>query len=168
MSPQDSADVFVRGRGFVTEFVADSEVVPNPRHLPAQFTFALGFLLRYTRRYRHWGILALGALINIACTLWVLGLAFRYQTVDVGSSMQTPVFVLLFLAPVYVPLALLTGWLHTAASINPITLILDAARGFISGEPDQVLYAFAASLVIAGLGWLWAMRQMKRAERGAA
>ena len=97
---------------------------------------------------------------------WTLGLAFRYQSVDIGSFMQTPVFVLLFLAPVYVPLALLTGWLHGAASVNPITLILDASRGFITGEPDKVLYAFAASLAIAGLGWLWAMRQMRRAERG--
>lgn len=114
------------------------------------------------------GIVALGALVNIACSLWTLGLAFRYQSVDIGSFMQTPVFVLLFLAPVYVPLALLTGWLHAAASINPITLILDASRGFITGEPDKVLYAFAASLAIAGLGWLWAMRQMQRAERGAA
>ena len=113
------------------------------------------------------GILALGALINITCSLWTIGLAFRYQSVDIGSFMQTPVFVLLFLAPVYVPLALLTGWLHAAASVNPITLILDASRGFISGEPDKVLYAFAASLAIAGLGWIWAMRQMKRAERGA-
>ena len=92
------------------------------------------------------GIIALGALVNIACSLWTLGLAFRYQSVDIGSFMQTPVFVLLFLAPVYVPLALLTGWLHGAASINPITLILDASRGFITGEPDEVLYAFAASL----------------------
>ena len=88
--------------------------------------------------------------MNIACSLWTLGLAFRYQSVDIGSFMQTPVFVLLFLAPVYVPLALLTGWLHGAASINPVTLILDASRGFITGEPDKVLYAFAASLAIAG------------------
>ena len=104
--------------------------------------------------------------LNIACSLWTIGLAFRYQSVDIGSFMQTPVFVLLFLAPVYVPLALLTGWLKGAASINPVTLIIDAGRGFISGDPTKVLYAFAASLAIAGLMWIWATRQMRRAEAG--
>ena len=64
------------------------------------------------RRSTSPGSSALGALINIACSLWTIGLAFRYQSVDIGSFMQTPVFVLLFLAPVYVPLALLTGWLQ--------------------------------------------------------
>jgi ABC-type multidrug transport system permease subunit len=113
------------------------------------------------------GLIALGALMNIACTLWTTGLAFRYQTVDIGSSMQTPVFVLLFLAPVYVPLALLTGWLKGAASINPVTLIVDAGRGFIAGEPDKVLYAFLVSFALAGLMWAWAAMQMRRAERGA-
>ena len=52
-------------------------------------------------------LLLLGALVNVACTLWVAGLAFHFKSVSIGSFMQTPVFVLLFLAPVYVPLGLL-------------------------------------------------------------
>ena len=114
------------------------------------------------------GIIALGAIINVACTLWVVGLAFRYQTVDIGSSMQTPIFVLLFLAPVYVPLALLTGWLHTAATINPVTPIVNAARGFIAGDPEQVLLSFAIALGLVALTALWALLQLKRALRGPA
>jgi ABC-2 type transport system permease protein len=111
------------------------------------------------------GIVALGALINVACTLWVVGLAFRYQTVDIGSSMQTPVFVLLFLAPVYVPLSLLTGWLNTAASINPVTPIVNAARGFIAGEPDQVALSFAIAFGLIALTAIWAFSQLRRALR---
>jgi ABC-2 type transport system permease protein len=114
------------------------------------------------------GLVGLGALMAVICSLWTIGLAFRFQTVDIGSFMQTPVFILLFLAPVYVPIALLSGWLKGAASINPVTLIIDAGRGFISGDPAQVLYAYAASLAIAGLMWIWATRQMRRAERGSA
>ncbi len=114
------------------------------------------------------GLVGLGALIAVICSLWTIGLAFRFQTVDIGSFMQTPVFILLFLAPVYVPIALLSGWLKGAASINPVTLIIDAGRGFISGEPTKVLYAYAASLGIAALAWVWAARQMRRAERGTA
>ena len=97
------------------------------------------------------GLIGLGALMAVICSLWTIGLAFRFQTVDIGSFMQTPVFILLFLAPVYVPIALLSGWLKGAASINPVTLIIDAGRGFISGDPTKVLYAYAASLAIAGL-----------------
>ena len=52
-------------------------------------------------------LLLLGALVNVACTLWVAGLAFHFKSVSIGSFMQTPVFVLLFLAPVYVPIGLL-------------------------------------------------------------
>ncbi len=40
--------------------------------------------------------------------------------------MQTPIFILLFLAPVYVPLHLLQGWIHGVARFNPITYILVA------------------------------------------
>ena len=49
--------------------------------------------------------------------------------------MQMPVFLILFLAPVYVPLDLLAGWLHTVASANPFTPLIETGRDFISGSP---------------------------------
>ena len=48
-----------------------------------------------------------------------------------------PVFVLLFLAPVYVPLTLLTGWIHTVAALNPVTAVLEGrprAAGGLAGQ----------------------------------
>ena len=42
--------------------------------------------------------------------------------------MQTPVFMIIFLAPVYVPIDLLHGWVESAAHVNPITPIVEAAR----------------------------------------
>ena len=59
--------------------------------------------------------------------------------------MQTPVFLILFLAPVYVPLALLKGWIHAVASVNPATALLDAGRGLISGGPGDVALGFACA-----------------------
>jgi len=76
--------------------------------------------------------------------------------------------VLLFLAPVYVPLALLTGWLKIAASANPITAILDASRGFISGEQTKVALAFGLAALLTLLMALWAALQLRRAQRGLA
>ena len=78
--------------------------------------------------------------------------------------MQMPVFLLLFFAPVYVPLALLRGWIHGVASVNPITPLLEAGRGFISGQPELALAAFAITVgLIAGFG-LWAVRGLRSAE----
>ena len=62
--------------------------------------------------------------------------------------MQTPVFLILFLAPVYVPLDLLSGWIHAVASVNPATALLKAGRGLISGEPGDVALGFACAV-----GW---------------
>ena len=39
------------------------------------------------------------------------------------------VFLLLFFAPVYVPLDLLRGWIHACARVNPVTYFLEAGRG---------------------------------------
>ena len=78
--------------------------------------------------------------------------------------MQMPVFLLLFFAPVYVPLNLLEGWIHGVASVNPITPLLEAGRGFISGRPELTLVAFAiAAGLIAGFA-AWAVRGLRRAE----
>jgi ABC-2 type transport system permease protein len=78
--------------------------------------------------------------------------------------MQIPVFLTLFLAPVYVPLPLLTGWIHAVASVNPVTAIVDAGRGFISGTAVDVALGFGAAAGLAVLFALWALRGLRRAE----
>src|SRR5207249_9148993 len=95
------------------------------------------------------GLYALGLLINLAGTLWATGVAMRIRSQQAGPVMQMPVFLALFFAPVYVPLDLLRGWIHGVASINPLTPVLEAARGLVSGEPTNTLIAFvvAAALV---------------------
>jgi ABC-2 type transport system permease protein len=43
------------------------------------------------------------------------------------------VFVpLVFIAPTFVPITLLDGWLKTAAGLNPITYVLQAMRTLLS------------------------------------
>jgi ABC-2 type transport system permease protein len=112
------------------------------------------------------GLLGLGLLTNLMGTLWGTGIALRFQTLQAAPLMQTPIFITLFLAPVYVPLHVLKGWIHGVASINPLTALLGAGRGFISGIPhgSGLAYACAAGMV-AALS-LWAVRGLRRAERG--
>jgi ABC-2 type transport system permease protein len=107
---------------------------------------------------------ALALLVNVAATLWAAGVALRVRSIQGGPLMQFPVFLILFLAPVYVPLDLLSGWIHTIASINPITALLEAGRGFISGDPVLVGAAFAIALALSFLFSLWARGGLRSAE----
>jgi ABC-2 type transport system permease protein len=110
------------------------------------------------------GLYLLGLLINFAAVLWAAGVAMRLRTMQAGPVMQMPVFLALFFAPVYVPLALLQGWIHAVATINPLTRVLEAGRGFISGNPTEVAVAFAVSLALAALFFAWAVRGLRSAE----
>ena len=91
------------------------------------------------------GLYGLAMLLVLVGYGWAAGVAFRFRTIQAGPLMQTPVFLILFLAPVYVPLGLLKGWIHAVASVNPATAFLDAGRGLISGVHDHTGLAFACA-----------------------
>ena len=110
------------------------------------------------------GLLGLALLVNVAAVLWGMGVSFRARTLQAGPFMQIPIFTALFLAPVYVPLDLLKGWLHAVASLNPVTALLTAGRGFVSGQPADVAVAFAAGAALALVPSVWAMRGLRKAE----
>lgn len=110
------------------------------------------------------GLYGLAVLVNLAAMLWAAGVAMRVRSIQGGPLMQFPTFLILFLAPVYVPLALLSGWIHAVASVNPVTALLTTGRGFISGEATQVALAFAIAVVLPVLFALWARGGLKRAE----
>jgi ABC-type multidrug transport system permease subunit len=110
------------------------------------------------------GLYGLGFILNVAALLWACGVAMRFRTMQAGPVMQLPVFLVLFFAPVYVPLSLLQGWIHGVATVNPLTRVIESGRGFIAGEPTEVGLAFGAALALA-LGFsLWALRGLRKAE----
>jgi ABC-2 type transport system permease protein len=112
------------------------------------------------------GLAALGVLANIMAVMFGAGLAMRAKTIQIAPLMQMPVFLILFLAPVYVPLDLLEGWISTLANLNPATAILEAARGFMAGRPDHGALAFACgAAMVLGLV-VFALRGLRRAEAG--
>ena len=113
------------------------------------------------------GLYTLALLVNAAATLFGSGVAMRMRTMQAAPLMQIPVFLLLFLAPVWLPYDLITGWVHAAASVNPMTLILETERGFIAGDPVRVLIAFAVAAALVGVGLIWARGGLRSAERAA-
>jgi ABC-2 type transport system permease protein len=110
------------------------------------------------------GLFGLALILNLAATLWACGVAMRVRSIQGGPLIQLPVFLVLFVAPVYVPLDLLSGWIHTAASVNPATLLLEAGRGLISGEVTLLVPAFAVAIGLVAVFALWARGGLRSAE----
>jgi ABC-2 type transporter len=110
------------------------------------------------------GLYVLGFFLSIVGTLWSAGVAMRLRTQQAFPVIQMPVFILLFFAPVYVPLALLDGWLHAVARVNPITPLLEEGRGLISGSPDKTLLTLAILAALLAFFAVWAIRGLWRAE----
>jgi ABC-2 type transport system permease protein len=111
------------------------------------------------------GLYTLALLVNAAALLFGSGVAMRLRTMQAGPAMQVPAFLFLFLSPVWVPYDLLVGWVHAAATVNPITLVLEAGRGFIAGDPTEVVPAFAVTLGLGAVTLLWARGGLRSAER---
>ncbi len=98
---------------------------------------------------------------------WGSALALRFKSQSAAPLMQSGMMLLVLFTPAYAPLALLQGWLHTIASVNPVTEVVEAARqGFVGSvtwsNTWPGLLALAALLAILGG---FALREMRRANR---
>jgi ABC-type multidrug transport system permease subunit len=110
------------------------------------------------------GLYALAVLVNVSALLWACGIAMRFRSMQAGPIMQTPVFLVLFLAPVYVPLSLLRGWIHAVATVNPVTRLLEACRSLLAGSPVEVGIAFGVGFGMIAVFALWSLTGLRRAE----
>jgi len=102
--------------------------------------------------------------VNVVALLFSCGIALRLRTLQAGPLMQFPVFILLFLTPVYVPQALLAGWVAEVARANPLTLILNTNRDLLAGASAELLAAYGVAFGLVALLTLWAVSGMRRAE----
>jgi ABC-2 type transport system permease protein len=111
------------------------------------------------------GLIVLAYFVNLVAGMWAGGIAFRARTIQAGPFMQMPVFIVLFLAPVYVPLTLLKGWVSAAAHANPFTPLVETGRDLIAGQAADALLAYGIVMSLLFLfGW-WAVRGVRSAER---
>jgi ABC-2 type transport system permease protein len=111
------------------------------------------------------GLYGLVLLVTLATTLWSLAIALFVRSFKAAPGMALPVFLSLFLTPVFVPLANLTGWLHTVARYNPLTRVVEAGRGFISGHPTDVASSFIAAGALTAAFVVLAVRGVRSAEK---
>ena len=110
------------------------------------------------------GAAALAILVNLAAVAFGTGVALHLPIASAGPLMQAPVLVVLFLAPVYVPLGLLEGWVHAVATWNPMTAVLGAVRDSFAGDGgDLVPVAAIGAAAVAALA-LWSWRGLARLD----
>jgi ABC-2 type transport system permease protein len=114
------------------------------------------------------GLYGLALLVNLCGFFWSGGLAMRFRTIQAAPLMQMPVFLVLFFAPVYVPLELLEGWIEAVAALNPLTYLLETGRGFVAGDAPHVLGAFAIAIGMGVFFWTWAFLGLRNAEAAGA
>ena len=94
------------------------------------------------------GLYALALLINVAALLWAAGVAMRFRTMQAGPVMQMPVFLVLFFAPVYVPLGAAERLDPDGRDREPAHLrARGGARACSRGDEVHVALAFALALV---------------------
>ena len=110
------------------------------------------------------GLIVLALLVNLTATMWAAGVAMRLRTIQAGPAMQMPVFILLFLAPVYVPLSLLSGWVKAVAQVNPFTALVEGGRDLISGGDVRTWLVYGVALALLAAFAVWGVRGLRRAE----
>lgn len=98
---------------------------------------------------------ALALLVTLVASLWGAGFALRARTTQAGPAISMPLFLALMLSPAFAPRPLLGDWMKSVADYNPMTAIIESARGLISGHPDETLlaYAIAAGLIVFFSAW---------------
>jgi ABC-2 type transport system permease protein len=111
------------------------------------------------------GLIGLALLFALAIIFWSLGFVFRVQSIQAAPLLQTPVLMLMFALPVYVPRPLLADWVESVANVNPLTPILEAGRGLIIGDPVRVPLAFGIAVALVAALGVWAVTGLLVAQQ---
>ena len=110
------------------------------------------------------GMYGLAAIINVTGLLFAAGVALRFRNLQATPLMQVPVFLFLFLAPVYVPRELLGGWVHAVAPFNPATHVMETVRDLLAGQGAQYLATLGVVAALLAVVFVFAIRGLRSAE----
>jgi ABC-2 type transport system permease protein len=134
--------------------------------IPATLVFAIALLLGAGFPGVDGVLIAALMVASMAAVAacWGSTLALHFKSQSAAPLMQAGMMALIFLTPAYAPLALLQGWLHSVATVNPVTQVVDATRqGFVGtvswAETWPGLLALAGLLLLLGA---LALREMRR------
>jgi ABC-2 type transport system permease protein len=134
--------------------------------IPATFVFLIALVIGAGFPGVDGLLIAYAAVVTMAAVAacWGCMLALHFKSQSAAPLMQAGMLAFIFLTPAYAPLALLQGWLHEVARLNPMTAIVEMARqGFVGsvGWSDTWPGILALAGLLAVLGSL-ALREMRR------
>lgn len=131
----------------------------------------MGLLLGLESATGVWGILGVlgfSLLLGVGFSGFTVGIALMSGSAAATSGASFAFFPLSFLTATFVPLELLSGWIKTAATYNPITYILNAMRALLLNEnpSSEVLLNGLLACAVLGIGLfafaLWSLRVRTR------
>ncbi|GGO69275.1 ABC transporter permease [Nocardioides deserti] len=103
------------------------------------------------------GVVAAVALLVLFCValtwVWlIVGLKVRTPNAVMGTSMMV-LFPLTFVSSVFAPPETMPGWLQAFVDVNPVTLLVEAARGLMNDTADggDILLVVLLSAVITAV-----------------
>ena len=96
-------------------------------------------------------VIGLGVLLGIGFAGFTVSAALGSGSAAATQGASFLFFPLTFLAPTFVPLALLSGWLAVAAKLNPITYVLEAMRALLNTgwDAQAIGISILACLILA-------------------
>lgn len=108
-------------------------------------------------------ILGFSLMIGMGFGGFTVGIALRTGNAAATQGASFIFFPLTFLTVTFVPMELLQGWIKTAATLNPITYILEAQRELLiyGWDTEKVLIGLAACLLLSGLPFMFALVSLR-------
>jgi ABC-2 type transport system permease protein len=110
------------------------------------------------------GLYGLAVIVNVVGLLFAAGIALRFRSLQATPLMQVPVFLFLFLTPVYVPRQLLAGWVHAVSGWDPATHVIEAGRDLLAGQATDYLATLGIMLALTAAVLVFALRGLRKAE----
>jgi ABC-2 type transport system permease protein len=107
-------------------------------------------------------------LISFALTWLTVAMGLVADSVETASNAPMPLVLLPFLGSGFVPTESMPGPLRVFAEHQPFTPVTEVLRALLDGVPpdgSRLALALAWCAVIAGGGYLWALRAYERPAR---
>jgi ABC-2 type transport system permease protein len=112
-------------------------------------------------------LMLLSLLTGLGFAGFTVGIALRTGSAAATQGAGFMFFPLSFLTATFVPLELLSGWIKTAATINPITYIIDAGRMVLNNgwDADVMFKGLLACSILGVLMFAFALFSLRARTR---
>ncbi len=108
-------------------------------------------------------VMGLALLLGTGFSGFTVGIALRTGNAAATQGGSFLFFPLTFLTATFVPVSLLSGWIKTAAALNPITYLLEAMRSLLltGWEADVLLKGLLACLILGAVMFAFALSGLR-------